>query len=355
MSIYSANRSGRISASMIPYNEDYSYNDIGRILYESQVNNMAIFEAMVINDLVEMKGLHEGTLLEAEAKAKEKLSIKGLATTIKNAIIKWYKAIKGAILSLITKLKAMIGDNKAFLKNFDEVFNKKMKAGEKLKFDPSKTVVLYDLSKISIISVQDIEDLAKKNMNSADSLSNEDLTNDFLSEFINNEYKVEGSKDFKEKAIKHCMETYSLEGNNIDVFKEKIAKSSEEIDYLQETEKYIAKIVDKTMKALDNYVKQEEDSAKKIQNINTVFSAYQKAVSNCVGTSIGMVKSNVKTSRSALTSLIRSFTESAMDPILYEAATTVDADEIEYDVEEPVDPEEVADGAEFIDDVTMEE
>ena len=46
MSIYAANnRMGRASDATVVANESYGANDIGRILYETQVNDQAIFEA----------------------------------------------------------------------------------------------------------------------------------------------------------------------------------------------------------------------------------------------------------------------------------------------------------------------
>ena len=68
MSIYSTNdRVG--AAATIVADESYRPSDIGRIMYESQLNDQAIFEATLMADFAEINGLREGTLLESEIAA----------------------------------------------------------------------------------------------------------------------------------------------------------------------------------------------------------------------------------------------------------------------------------------------
>ena len=56
MSIYSNNRSGSMELDQIAANESYTCNDFGRILYESQLNDMAFFEAVLACEFKEAKG-----------------------------------------------------------------------------------------------------------------------------------------------------------------------------------------------------------------------------------------------------------------------------------------------------------
>ena len=57
MPIYSGNRTG--SAEFLALEADMSYgpNDMARIMYESECNDQMIFEAVLKNDFMEIRGI----------------------------------------------------------------------------------------------------------------------------------------------------------------------------------------------------------------------------------------------------------------------------------------------------------
>ena len=120
MSIYSNNRTGVAATATLVANESYKSNDIGRILYESAVNDMAFFEAVIASDFNEIKGLREGTLLEAEVAALNEASAKEFFKGMAERVKKFWAKIKGAIKAAINKLAAyVLKDGKAFVAEFE--------------------------------------------------------------------------------------------------------------------------------------------------------------------------------------------------------------------------------------------
>lgn len=125
MSIYSANRTGSMTMSQITANEAYSDNDLGRIMFESQVNDMAIFEAVLACDFREIQGLREGTILESEVKKLNKEYFQQLAKTMVAKLKEFWAKIKGALQVAIRKIAAYcLRDGKAFADDFEAVYKK---------------------------------------------------------------------------------------------------------------------------------------------------------------------------------------------------------------------------------------
>ena len=105
MSIYAANnRMGRASDATVVANESYGANDIGRILYETQVNDQAIFEAVLASDFAEIQGLREGTLLESEVQALNEMTTKEFFAQMKDRLMKFWAKIKAVFKSAIAKM-----------------------------------------------------------------------------------------------------------------------------------------------------------------------------------------------------------------------------------------------------------
>ena len=93
MSIYSANRTGSFNVAQIPANESYKWNDIGRILCESQANDMAFFEAALACDFTEVKGLREGTILESEIASFTEAAEESLIEKLIKRVQEWVAKI----------------------------------------------------------------------------------------------------------------------------------------------------------------------------------------------------------------------------------------------------------------------
>ena len=117
MPIYSANKSAVLTK--VPANESYTCEDIGRILYETQVNDMAFFEAILRCDFNEIKSLNEGTLLESEVAALNEATFKEIVNKLCDRLKKFWAKIKAVFKDAIEKIQAYaLNDGKAFIKQF---------------------------------------------------------------------------------------------------------------------------------------------------------------------------------------------------------------------------------------------
>lgn len=106
MSIYSANRSGRMATATIAANESYAFNDCNRVIYECQVNDMVLFESILANDFREIHGLNEGTILEAEVSTLNREALKDLAEKIIKSQYDFLAKINGIFVSAIANINA---------------------------------------------------------------------------------------------------------------------------------------------------------------------------------------------------------------------------------------------------------
>ena len=125
MSIYSTNRMGHAASATVVANEAYTGSELGRVLYESQVNDMAIFEAVIASDLKECEGLREGTLLESEIAAFTEASVKEFFKAMGDRIKEFWGKIKGAFKAVIQKISAyVLKDGKAYVAEFEKAYAK---------------------------------------------------------------------------------------------------------------------------------------------------------------------------------------------------------------------------------------
>lgn len=116
MPIYSRNRVGGVGAT-VTANESYSDHDIGRIMYESAINQDRIFNAALARDFKEIDGTRNGTMLESELTAFREFSVKEAWANLKAALKKFWEKIKGVFRAAYAKLSVWVVRNgKAFVK-----------------------------------------------------------------------------------------------------------------------------------------------------------------------------------------------------------------------------------------------
>lgn len=124
MPIYSGNRTGSANI-VIEADTSYGANDIGRIMYETEHNDQAIFEAILKSDFREIKGIREGTILKSEIASLNEASIKNLFNTLKEAILKLMNKIAGLAKNFIAAISTFLDKNgKKAIKDFDKKFDK---------------------------------------------------------------------------------------------------------------------------------------------------------------------------------------------------------------------------------------
>ena len=156
MSIYSANRSGRLSNDYIV--EKYNDNQIGLILYEAQQNDQALFEAALKADFQEIHGRTQGTLLESEIAALNEANAKSFFTSIKTALMRFWNKIKEVFSAAKNKIAAYIGrDGAAFVKEYERVasstkshgLNESIDIGDDDKYHFDSTGVTFNPNEIT--------------------------------------------------------------------------------------------------------------------------------------------------------------------------------------------------------------
>lgn len=331
MSIYSANRTGSVVAEMARCNENYTAADLGRIMYESQVNDMAIFESIVLTDLAEVRGIAEGTILLSEAEEANKKTAKEIIETLKKKIIGFWEKIKGAFKAAITKISAyLLHDNKAFIADFKARYAKKKSVANDVE------IVYYDVDKYkTTIPTADTITNAIEVSKDADNVKSAEVVNKALGECINDE--VEGTKDYKAKVIKKYGKTVVISNNTYDFAIEILENAKNTIKSLKELEKQTSDSVNSVINALkkaEQLLQREAENkddanahGKIIKNLSTLVSAYETVIANTTSVGIAMVKANVKNARKGLSGLLKSVTHE--DAILAEAAATVENDEID--------------------------
>lgn len=327
MGIYSANRSGMMEAGSIAVNEDYTSSDFGRIMYESQVNDMAIFEAIIASDLQEAKAIQEGTLLESEAVKFNRQNATGLLGKLEEKLKYVWGKIKAALKDAMNKIAAyVLRDGKAFAKEFRKKYD-----GKKLK-SPIKTAVFNaeaskklhdDLEKTGIDSVTKAVD---KYAHNADMLK----TNEIIKELIGcdiSEYKENFKNDIVTDGV---ISSASVEGL---------------LDIVENGKKAIASVkayasrIDKNFKDAISYTrslakaKSKDDENYKIKNATAACSAFEKLSSLYCGLMVTATKTMVKQSRVNLSEIL---SEAVQESAVLAEAAALDA---EAEVDDAMSPE----------------
>ena len=116
--VISANRlssvNGRVS---IGINENYGSEDLGRIMLEDAKNDMAIFNAALMQDMHEIKARQEGTLLESEIQAISENAIKDFCKKIVEKLKAFWAKMKAWFKTAIANISAyIVRDGQAFVK-----------------------------------------------------------------------------------------------------------------------------------------------------------------------------------------------------------------------------------------------
>lgn len=330
MSIYSANRSGSMVATQeaSALKGNYTSADLGRILYESQVNDMAIFEAVLATDFDEIKSLREGTILESEIASLNEEAKEGLGKKLVAALDALWKKIKELLTIAKRKIAAyVIRSGKAYAEDYkkfvaDEKFANKFPSGVKGK--------MMDENISDIIKLPDI-DMVKNAISNATeaNLSSAEVSSLALARTLDNGALVgmNPSEYYTQVEILAFRER-DLSKEDADACVKFLESGKDSIKELKKKEDEI----DKAIKALKQKVtdKNEKDS---VTRNNMIVSAYQTVLSTAASTSIKVVNQNMKYARLNLGAIKAAykanFKNEKMDKdiheaMMFEAAAEVD-------------------------------
>lgn len=117
MAIISANRLSKLNGNYVfAANESYGVEDIGRIMMENEMNDMAIFNAALKSDMYELQCRTEGTLLESELQSLSENAVQDFFKSIIEKLKKFWEKMKGLFKKAYAMISAYVVRNgKAFI------------------------------------------------------------------------------------------------------------------------------------------------------------------------------------------------------------------------------------------------
>ena len=291
MSIYSANRTGSFNVAQIPANESYKWNDIGRILCESQANDMAFFEAALACDFTEVKGLREGTILEAEAAEVEKASKEKLFDRLIERLKGLWAKLKGVFQSAINKIAELALDNKKFVKYFDsnvtkEAISKWNGSIKTVVFDTKKKCVtpsaVFESTKIGA-SVND----AMLHMFDAEGSGRSDVS----------------PSNYAKIALDACKVEETLKSDNIGTYKSAIENAKDAVKALKDKQAELEKAISKQIDAYTKLKANAKEGSHQDSMYNDIINkchTEEVVLASVVKAAIVVTKEDMKSRRVAL-------------------------------------------------------
>jgi hypothetical protein len=348
-----------MNLSQVRANESYGCNDLGRILYESEVNDMAFFEAILASDFREIQGLQEGTLLESEIKSLNEASFGTFISSMKERLKSFWAKIKAAFKDAMTKIAAYVfRDGKAFVKNFNTVCGKYKETWS----GTVKDVKLYDSEDANDVLSKEINAFTgtiEKQINESIKTDKgsrtefEDVTKvDLLKKIFKNLIgdDVEPS-EFVKKFIEANEYTKDVGPSDIKKLCDLVSNGSSVIKSLKKTESAAKNSLDKMGKALATAeTKGSDNAARNISVINLMVSTGESLITYLTKASIAMVKADVKSSRAALGQIMSDLRSTGTkkdkkafgESCILEAAAEVDShfdmdEELDADTQESID------------------
>jgi hypothetical protein len=313
MSIYSGNRIGVASLADVRVNESYTDNDIGTILYESERNDMAFFEAILYSDLTEIRDLREGVITEAEAEEKNEKDKDSAFKKIIDRIKAFWAKIKGFFKSIIDKIAAFCDRDGVKLKyQILEALKYNPKWSGKIEFDGYRDgrcisealKMLKDIDE-SFINVKSEEETGR------------DAVNDKLRKAFNdNDITV---SNFAKKLIEKCKKSEKINVSNIEDYLDIIADGREEIANIKRGQKEAEAGINTFLR----FATKNEKERDNISKLNKQASTLELLVSTVAKGLIAVVKAHIAAVRKALGKALASIRKSTIDEEKAEEAAAV--------------------------------
>ena len=344
MSIYSTNRAGAVASIDVVANESYRASDIGRIMYESQVNDQALFEATLAADFTEIAGLREGTLLESEITAFNEANAKSFFATLKEKLAAFWAKIKGVFKAAIQKIAAyVLRDGKAFVKEFEAVEGE----GKRFVGKIEDAAYIFNRDAVELPKVANAEK-AVASHKEGDMPTSKEIVNILL--------EADDVASFKKTAVEKLISKKTIDNHDaaaVDTMKKNLSGGSELIKSLRDEEKKVnsgladlKKFIEDTEKnalaANKDAQKEDKDkTADAIRRATVILGAYENVVSIMTSVKISAAKTVISNSRKILAKMLS--TMKGGSETQHEAAAISAEDEVETalddDLATPADDE----------------
>lgn len=275
MSIYSANRSAAVATVV----EAKKYTtDINRIMYESEVNNMRIFEACMKYDFTQIQGLREGTILESEIAAIDEASKAEFLESVKKAweVVKAkLKAAFDAILNKLGNAYRLIAV--PAIKRFEKIDDSKFSANTEFEF------LAYQNPKITTSAIfEDMEKEFKAPKPIDENINRTEIISKVLGKCVDANEVQPGKflSAMKEKYFTN--EKISLTKSEIESKIISVLKMKDVIKDIKTDQKLCSNAIDNVTKSLKNSIAKNDVAS--MSDLNTISSAYQTALTSVANT-----------------------------------------------------------------------
>ena len=301
MPIYSNNRTGCNELDLIAANESYTCNDFGRILYESQLNDMTFFEAILTCDFKEAKGLQEGTILQSEVKAINEASFKEIKDKLVERLKAFWAKIQGVFKSAIDKFSAYaLGDGKAFVREFNKAVENSI--GDISKWTGSvEATFIYTYNDVfDFIELSELRKMLKQR--------NDIDPNEIVSKLLNGK----SAKEFPKYAFETAKHIITINRAKINDCILSVQYGGN-IDGLRNYEKSTKNKINEIIKKINDMNIDNAEASRMIKIVN----AFETAVVVKTRTMIAAEKYNMRSVRKALTDALASMKADAKNESLY--------------------------------------
>lgn len=306
MPIYSNNRTGSMAVAQIAANESYTSEDFGRILYESQLNDMAFFEAVLTCDFNEITGLREGTILKSEVAALNEAAAKDAVNKLIEGVKTFWAKLKGAFKDAINKIGV-------WFTKFGKPMTEKLKAYDYKNWKGSVAdVKVYDSQDSAVTNT--LKDDIYREIESAVK-TKDTIMSTIVSGYLGRKIGVSTPvtpKDYTKAMFEKAEKTETLTAANVVEYANDIANAKTYIGLVKGYQNAAEKKIDECIKDLK---KVAEEAGTDVTKVNGIVRAYETVLSTICKTNIALVRADMKSKASALTRAMGD-----MDKLKHEAA-----------------------------------
>lgn len=289
MPIYSRNRTGFMEAAQTPADTSYNVNDFGRILYESQQNDMAFFEAILQADFNEVKGLNEGTILESEVTALNEASKNELIQKIKDSVKKVLAKLKGIIRNAIDNIANYTSTKYA------ELVHKfaAIPADKIANWNGSITIRTFDINSDVFMYGADS---SIYNYDSSAEVCGRSLHNNIYKNFNG----TLNASEFTKLAIEKCASEITYNKSNVNELKNSLKTGRDQIRGLKVLEKSITSVLNTLIASTSSEDREDKDS----NQIINVVSGLENYVTILTRSAISAVRNDMRSKATGMVKII---------------------------------------------------
>lgn len=332
MGVYSLDRHNLSNTVVAEADTSYDYvTGAQRMMLESEMNDMAIFEAVIKSDMEQTYKLNEGVLLEAELKALTEGNVKSFFSRIYELLKKFVEKIRGIFATFINKLKSIVEkDNVTLVKKYaNELRKKDLSQFKYTKLDVGTDIAL-DPEEILMLNTSEVEKVGTSRV-SPDSELNKDFDNEeYLVKLLKKatKYDFETSSDFhsavKTKYLEDCTEKdHLMTSGDLEEIIMLMTTSKKMIDMAQAQEKLILSTIEAEKIAYKNIEKDysqknDADVQKALNRMYTMSTIAQKAVTMSISLAIDIIKTVVGSGRATFMTAVKYSPKTESEDLSYE-------------------------------------